>query len=121
MLKKHQYKNVICFTYGNKNSFEIENSKKVAKALGFKWFFIEYNSKLIEGYLNTNEFKEYAHFAGKLSSMPYLQEYFAVKYLQKEKIISDDAIFIPGFAGDLLGGSQFLKVIPENLQTDENT
>lgn len=119
MLKKHQYKNVICFTYGNKNSFEIENSKKVAKALGFKWFFIEYSSKLIEGYLNTNEFKEYAHFAGKLSSMPYLQEYFAVKYLQKEKIISDDAIFIPGFAGDLLGGSQFLKVIPENLQTDE--
>ena len=119
MLKKHQYKNVICFTYGNKNSFEIENSKKVAKLLGFKWFFIEYTASLIEGYLHTDEFKEYAHFAGKLSSMPYLQEYFAVKHLKKEKLITDDAIFIPGFAGDLLGGSQFLKVIPENLQTDK--
>lgn len=119
MLKKHQYKNVVCFTYGNKNSFEIENSKKAAKALGFKWVFVEYDAKLIEGYIHTKEFKEYAHFAGKLSSMPYLQEFFAVKYLQKEKIIADDAIFIPGFAGDLLGGSQFLKVIPENLQTDK--
>ena len=119
MLKKHHYKNVVCFTYGNKNSFEIENSKKAAKALGFQWFFIEYNSKLIEGYIHTDEFKEYAHFAGKLSSMPYLQEFFAIKYLQKEKLIADDSIFIPGFAGDLLGGSQFLKVIPENLQTNE--
>ena len=119
MLKKHQYKNVICFTYGNKNSFEIENSKKAAKALGFKWFFVEYNSKLIEGYIHTNEFKEYAHFAGKLSSMPYLQEFFAVKYLQKENIITDDAIFIPGFAGDILGGSEFYKTIPENLKPIE--
>ena len=119
MLKKYQYKNVICFTYGNKNSFEIENSKKVAKELDFKWFFVDYNSKLIEGYIHTDEFKEYAHFAGKLSSMPYLQEFFAVKYLQKENIITDDAIFIPGFAGDILGGSEFYKTIPENLKTIE--
>ncbi|UAM98469.1 asparagine synthase C-terminal domain-containing protein [Polaribacter litorisediminis] len=119
MLKKHNYKNVVCYTYGHKNSFEIENSKKTAQALGFKWFFIEYTPLLIEGYLKTDEFKKYAHFAGKLSSMPYLQEYFAVKYLSEANLISKDAIFIPGFAGDLLGGSQFLKVIPENLKTDE--
>jgi asparagine synthase (glutamine-hydrolysing) len=119
MLKKHNYTNVVCYTYGHKNSFEIENSKKTAKALGFKWFFIEYTPQLIEGYLKTDEFKQYAHFAGKLSSMPYLQEYFAVKYLTETKIISKDAIFVPGFAGDLLGGSQFLKVIPKNLKSDE--
>ena len=85
MLKKHQYKNVICFTYGNKNSFEIENSKKAAKALGFKWFFVEYNSKLIEGYIHTDEFKEYAHFAGKLSSMPYTYKNFLLLNIYKKK------------------------------------
>lgn len=119
MLKKNNYKNVICFTYGRKDSFEIENSKKTAKALGFKWHFIEYNAKLTKGYLKTETFKSYAHFAGKHSSMPYLQEYFAVKYLKDHHLIDEKAVFIPGFAGDFLGGSQFLKVIPKNLKHTE--
>ncbi|PQJ82584.1 asparagine synthetase B family protein [Polaribacter glomeratus] len=116
LLKKFNYKNVLCYTYGRKDSFEIENSKKTAEQLNFKWIFIEYNTQLIDGYLETAEFKEYAHFAGKLSSMPNLQEYFAVNYLKEKSLIPEDAIFIPGYAGDLLGGSQFLKVIPENLK-----
>jgi asparagine synthase (glutamine-hydrolysing) len=114
-LKKYNYRNVICFTYGNKNSFEIENSKKVANQLGFKWYFIEYSQETIGDFLNDNQFKEYINFASKLSSMPSLQEYFAVKYLQKNNLIPNNAIFISGFAGDLLGGSQFLKIIPKNL------
>jgi asparagine synthase (glutamine-hydrolysing) len=116
MLKKYNYKNVLCYTYGRKDSFEIENSKKTAEQLNFKWIFIEYNSQLTDGYLETTAFKEYAHFAGKLSSMPNLQEYFAVKYLKEKNLIAEDSIFIPGYAGDLLGGSQFLKVIPQNLK-----
>lgn len=118
-LKKLNYKNVICYTYGRKDSFEIENSKKVAKTLGFKWHFIEYTNDLIADFINQKEFKNYAHFAGKLSSMPNMQEFFAVKYLKENNLIPEDSIFIPGYAGDLLGGSQFLKVIPKNLKSTE--
>jgi asparagine synthase (glutamine-hydrolysing) len=118
-LKKLNYKNVICYTYGKKDSFEIENSKKVAKTLGFKWYFIEYTKDLIADFINQEEFKNYAHFAGKLSSTPNMQEFFAVKYLKENKLIPEDSIFIPGYAGDLLGGSQFLKVIPKNLKSSE--
>lgn len=119
MLKKYNYENVVCFTYGNKNSFEIENSKKTAEKLNFKWYFIEYSDELIADFLFTDEFLKYVQFAGKLSSMPNLQEYFAVKYLKDNHIIPQDAIFIPGYAGDLLGGSQVIKVIPENLKHHE--
>ncbi|TCI92529.1 asparagine synthase-related protein [Tenacibaculum sp. M341] len=121
LLKKYNYKNVICYTYGNKNSFEIENSKKTAKVLGFKWFFIEYTDELINDYLQSDSFKKYAHYAGKYSSIPSLQEYFAVKYLTNQKLISSDTVFIPGYAGDLLGGSQFIKTIPSNLKTENIT
>jgi asparagine synthase (glutamine-hydrolysing) len=121
MLKKFNYKNVLCYTYGRKDSFEIENSKKTAEQLNFKWIFIEYDHQLIKGYLESEKFKEYAHFAGKHSSMPYLQEYFAVHYLKEHNLITDDSIFVPGFAGDFLGGSQFVKVIPENLKSTEIT
>ncbi|MBP8792979.1 MAG: 7-cyano-7-deazaguanine synthase [Lutibacter sp.] len=119
MLKKFNYTNVICFTYGKKNNFEIENSKKTAENLGFKWIFIEYTDEIVDNYIDTSLFKEFAHYTGKYSSMPYLQEYFAIKYLKDNLLISDNAIFIPGHSGDLLGGSQFEKVIPNNLKFNQ--
>lgn len=115
MLKKHNYKNVVCFTYGRKDSFEIENSKKTAKELNFEWHFIEYTNELISDFLSIDHFKNYAHFAGKLSSMPNLQEYFAVKYLKENSLISKNSIFVPGYAGDILGGSEYLKTIPNDI------
>ena len=118
-LKKYNYKNVICYTYGRKDSFEIENSKKTAENLGFQWHFIEYNNDLIGDFVNTKEFESYAHFAGKHIAMPNMQEFFAVRYLKESQIIPKDSIFISGYAGDLLGGSQFLKVIPESLNHSE--
>jgi len=115
MLKKYGYENVVCFTYGRKNNFELENSKATAQKLGYKWVLVEYNQDLIEGYFNTETFKEYALYAGKFSSMPYLQEFFAVKHLKNKRIINDNAVFIPGHSGDLLGGSQFLKVFKQGI------
>lgn len=119
IFKKNNYNNVICYTYGSKNSFEIEKSKKTAKQLGFKWHFIEYNKDLIGDFLNTTDFKSYIQFAGKLSSMPNLQEYFAVKYLKKNKLIPDNAIFIPGYAGDILGGSEYFSNIPAKVNHNQ--
>ncbi|WP_111706604.1 asparagine synthetase B family protein [Lutibacter citreus] len=119
MLRKHNYKNVICYTYGKKNNIEIENSKKVAETLNFKWVFIEYTNQLLENYIKSEKFKEFAHYTCKYISMPSLQDFFAVKYLSENNLIPDDSIFIPGHSGDLLGGSQFLKVIPENLKSFE--
>lgn len=119
MLKKHNYKNVTCFTYGRKNNVELRNAKKTAEKLNFKWVFIEYNDSLFGDYLKTDIFKKYAHYVGKYSSMPLLQEYFAVKYLKDNKIIPDDSVFIPGHSGDLLGGSQFVKVLKKDLKTSQ--
>jgi asparagine synthase (glutamine-hydrolysing) len=118
-LKKHGYENVICFTYGNsKNNPDLPTSKRVAEKLGYKWFFIEYNNREFADFNNTNEFEDYLYFVGHLTSMPFLQEYFAVRHLKKNKLIPDNAVFIPGHSGDLIGGSQFIKVFDENLTID---
>jgi len=119
MLKKHNYKNVICYTYGKKNNLELNNSKKVANALGYKWVYVEYTNKLIENYIESEKFKKFAHYTCNYISMPSLQDYFAVKYLSENNIIPSDSIFIPGHSGDLLGGSQFLKIIPKNLKSSK--
>lgn len=119
MLKKYNIENVICYTYGKSSSFEIEKSKKVAEILGYKWFFIEYDEALTNNYLNTNEFKNYIEFAGKLSSMPNLQEYFAVKALKEKELIPSNSVFISGYAGDVLGGSEYLHSIPRDVNHHE--
>lgn len=106
-LKKYNIKNVLCYTYGSQNSYEIKHSKKVAETLNFKWIFIEYDEKISTDYLNDYNFKQYVKYAGKHVAMPNLQEYFAVKYLTENNLIEKEAVFIPGYAGDILGGSEY--------------
>lgn len=106
LLKKHNYTNVICFTYGNKSSFEVGISKSIAEELDFKWHFIEYNQDLISGYEKTKEFNEYYKFSFNNASCFLLQDYFAIQYLKKQNLIPCDSIIITGHSGDLLAGSQ---------------
>jgi len=117
MLKKLGYKNVVCFSYGNKNSFEVSISKKVAYQLGYKWYFVEYSDQLIKDNIYTDEFKNYMFYSGSFSSVPHFQDFLAVKYLKDNNLIDEDSIFVPGHSGDLLGGSHlrnFNNYIKEN-------
>ena len=109
MLKKHGYGNVVCFTYGREGNEEAAISERVARELGFPWHFVEYNQQLITAFIRDSEFNAFYPRASNLTSMFFLQEYFAVKYLRDHGIIPGDAVFIPGHSGDFLGGSQFAK------------
>ena len=110
LLKQANYQNVTCFTYGKKSSSEVVTSQKVANELGFKWFFVEYNEQTVnQDFPQSNEFKEYYKFASNHVSVFGTQDYFAVKYLHDNKIINDNAIFVPGHSGDFLGGSHLDK------------
>ncbi len=104
MLKKAGVDNVICFTYGKPNPESII-SRQVAEKLGYQWIFADYTKLDTAGYLNEPLFQAYSDYAGNLTSMPYLQEYFGVKYLKDNKLIPENSIFLPGHSGDYLGGS----------------
>jgi asparagine synthase (glutamine-hydrolysing) len=116
ILKDSGYNNVICFTFGRKTP-EVSISEKVAKILGFKWYFIDYEKfDIRDDFLEDKDFNAYFHFAARLTSMFYLQEYLAVKYLREQSLIPENSVFLPGHSGDLLGGSQFVKVFPPKLR-----
>jgi asparagine synthase (glutamine-hydrolysing) len=109
MLKKFDYQNVVCYTYGRKNNIEISISKQVAKTLDFKWILIEYTEDLIKNYLNDKSFQDYFKFSANYNTMFFMQEYFAVKYLKDNNLVPQDSIFIPGHSGDFIAGSQLAK------------
>lgn len=118
-LKYYNYNNVICYTYGKKGNIDMEISKKVANRLNFKWHFVEYTDELIDGFLETSMFKSYCKSYFHHSSMLFLQEYFAVKYLKENNLIPDDAVFIPGHDGGALAGGYLVKLIPEKIRNNQ--
>lgn len=110
MLKKAGYENVICFTYGRPNR-ESEISEQVARALGYRWIFVDYRDLDPVSYVQQESFKQYCDYAGNATSMPFLQEYFAAKHLKEHNMIPLDSVFIPGHTGDYLAGSYVEKTI----------
>lgn len=105
MLKRLGVKDVICFSYGRKGNYEAEISRQVAEAVGYQWYFIEYTKEKMYNWYNSDEMKEYSDYAGNLTSLPHIQDYFAVKELKEKGLISEKAVFVPGHSGDMLAGS----------------
>jgi len=110
ILKLNNYEDVICFTYGKK-TLEVEISKKVAEKLNYKWYFVDYEQITYDGFVQDEEFKDYAFKYANGYSMVYLQEYFALKYLQENNLIPKNSVFLPGHSGDFLGGSYVNRTV----------
>lgn len=107
LLSEFGHKNVLSATWGRANNIEKLTAEKVAKQLGFRYEFVEYNEALIKDFHKDPTFIDYVQFAAHWSSMPYLQDYFAIKHLVENKIIEKDAVALPGHPGDYLRGSHF--------------
>lgn len=108
LLKLADYKNITCLTYG-RPSIESDLSRRVADKLGFQWIFVDYRQIDPKNYLNDPVFQNYVQYAGNNYSMPYLQEYFAVKYLKDNKLVPCNSVFLPGHGGDFLAGGHVNK------------
>tara|TARA_Y100000591_G_C21836893_1_gene703094 strand:+ start:94 stop:1668 length:1575 start_codon:yes stop_codon:yes gene_type:complete len=117
-LKKCGVDDVICYTYGLRNSKEVKISKNIANDLGYDWHFINYGDKKWRKWYTDPRMKEYQLFSGNFSSLPHIQDWPAVLELNEKKIIPDNSVFIPGHAADFVAGSHIPKKI--NLTLNPN-
>ena len=115
------YKNVKCFSYGQKNNFESLISKKVAKKLGYDWKFIKLTHGIIKKDYLSILHQSYISFSNTFASVPVEHEFSAVRLLKKSGWIPEDAIFVNGMSGDYLTGSHIPKTLIGNRTelTDE--
>lgn len=111
LCKKYNLNNVVCFTYGRKDSYEVQTSEKVAKTLGFEWYYVEYSAQKLATMIESEEFKDFSTFASNYNSIPPIQEFLAIKELKNQRLIQENAIVIPGYCGDLFGGSKIPREV----------
>lgn len=105
MLKEMKYENVICYTYGRSDSHEVAASRQVAASLGYDWHFVEYTDAKVKKVLSSPQYEAYCNYCHNYSSLPHIQEFIALTELRSMGTLPDDGVIVPGFCGDLLGGS----------------
>ena len=114
-LKREDYENVVCFSYGHEDSYEHSIAKKVADKLGYPIHIVKYSEDLWERAINSEEFDKYCQLGLSKNSNPCIQELPAIFELHNRGLIPEDSIIVPGYAADLLGGSY----VPKNLESKE--
>ena len=119
LLKMNGFENVITYTYGRKGNFESDISRKTAEMLGYEWINVEYNNETVKDFLRSEDFRTYYHKSANFTSMFFLQEFFAVKFL-KDKL-PENAVFIPGHSGDSIAGSHIKDKMLNVFNLDELT
>ncbi len=111
LCKKYNLKNVVCYTYGRLDSFEVSISRKVAGQLEFEWHYVEYTAESFAESIKSDKFKKFISYTNNCNSIPHVQEFLALNKLISNGILKKRAIIIPGFCGDLFGGSKVPKEV----------
>ncbi len=119
-LKQHNYTNIVTFTYGLPNNNESNFSKQVAKSLGLKWLFVEYNSEsFVKELLSSDLLNSYELFASNAVSIPHIQDFYSIKKLLENKLIDSNAVIMPGHSADFVAGSHIPLELYQNNHRKE--
>lgn len=112
MLKRLGYKNVICFSYGERENPEAALSEKIAKALGYKWYFVEYTGEKWKRFLESKEYHECLAYAGigGAGNIAHLQTTPALLELLQAGKVPQDGVVIPGHTLDVSSGSHLASI-----------
>lgn len=109
LLKEHGYKNIITYTYGSRDYPEVITASNIAKKLNVQIYFIEYIPQKMKE-LFYSDYRKMMEYHCNASSIPHLQDWYAVYELINKYNIPEDSVFIPGHSGDMLAGEQFAPI-----------
>jgi asparagine synthase (glutamine-hydrolysing) len=106
ILKELNAKNIFVYTYGTNDSFEKKIAQKVVHQLNLDWHFVEYTNELQDSFF-TEKWTEFSYKNHHFTSLPNEQDFFALLYLQENKLLPKDGIVLSGYLGDYFGGNRF--------------
>ena len=108
MLNKLKFKDLIFFTYGIKNNYEVKAAKKICKFLNIKHIFVEINNTKLNKVFKSKKYKDFVKKSEQGLSIVDTTEYVAIEELIKKKILKK-RIIINGLSGDFISGGHQLE------------
>jgi len=101
--------NVIAFSYGRDGNRESRISRRIARELGYDWFFVPYSTDKWEKWGASSQFKSFLDSSHNLCSVPHVQDWPAIWELKEQGVIDGNSVLVPGLAGDFVSGANFPK------------
>lgn len=95
-LKKLGAPKVTCFTYGKPGSAESKISAEVAADLDLDWHYVSMETEEVRRAWAGDETDDFLRSTWKGTSLPHVQDWYALRMLRLRKTISPDSIFLPG-------------------------
>lgn len=105
-------RNIVTYTYGSKDSFEVHSARSVANKLGVEWHFVEYDNECLSAFWNP-DIQSFFLKECKGAFSIQEQELFALLQLKEQGIIGAGYRALPGYCCDLLAGSYTIPGIRE--------
>ncbi len=110
ILRKAGVKELIAYTYGMPGSPEVNIAYRVAKQLNIQWHFVSYSPEMFRSYL-TRVGKAYDRFASQYAGVAHEQDFFAVEYLLRHRLIPCDGVVVSGMC---TGAQNGIPMVPAN-------
>lgn len=112
-VKKRGWKNVLAYTMGKDIEGEQNIAREVAHKHGFKFVQIDFEKVVPQSEVDSvsSDLKKCIDFVGQGQNFEWLADYYAIKYLRSMELLDDSAVFVPGFCGDVNGGSYHRKLM----------
>ena len=107
-LKKLNYNNVVCFSYGRPGNWESTISKDIASHLHYQWIFEEYNADVWTRIIKSNEYNRFLDWSCRGRSIGCLQALPAILDIRNRELVPEDSIVVPGHTLDVSLGSHLI-------------
>lgn len=118
MLRYFHYNNVICYTYGKKDSKEAIGARAVAQDFDYSWSLTEYSGHLWADTLNDENLHDYWKFASNGVSLPHYWDWPSLNIIRDKGLAAKDAVFVTGISGDFVAGNHLKVIFDPRLNSD---
>ena len=95
-LKRHGARDVVTFTYGVPGSSEVAISRGVAEALELDWFTVDLDPAEVARSWAGPDGVDFQRRTWGLTSLPHVQDWYALLQMRRQALIDTDAVFLPG-------------------------
>jgi len=120
LLKEKGFKDVVCFSFGKKNNFEVQTARNIAEKLGYQWIDTTCTVDSQRMFFQSSVYHEYIDSFNTYSSIPAVHDIYSVHRLYEHNLISKDAVIVNGNSGDFISGGHIQNKISMSAYLDKH-